>query len=127
MINCLIKYLGCGKYYSRSNKDCGELIVEKFSDIVEIIIPFFEKFKLQGAKQKDFENFKRVALLMQSKAHLTSSPWVPREPRGAGIRRDTKNKISNEYSNIMPYKKDNLIKKNNIKSISLKIKVLIIA
>jgi len=72
MINCLIKYLGCGKYYSRSNKDCGELIVEKFSDIVEIIIPFFEKFKLQGAKQKDFENFKRVALLMQSKAHLTS-------------------------------------------------------
>lgn len=72
IINCLIKYLGCGKYYSRSNKDYGELIVEKFSDIVEIIIPFFEKFKLQGAKQKDFENLKRVALLMQSKAHLTS-------------------------------------------------------
>ena len=24
LINCLIKYLGCGKYYSHSNKDYGE-------------------------------------------------------------------------------------------------------
>lgn len=72
LINCLIKYLGCGKYYSRSNKEYGELIVEKFTDIVEIIIPFFDKYKLQGAKQKDFEDFKKVALLMQDKVHLTS-------------------------------------------------------
>ncbi len=103
IINCLIKYLGCGKYYSRSSKDYGELIVEKFSDIVGIIIPFFEKFKLQGAKQKDFDNFKRVAAPPGGcKAHLTLPP--PSRGRGgeAGIRRDTKNKISNEYSGIMP-------------------------
>ena len=71
IINCLIKYLGCGKYYSRSNKDYGELIVEKLSYIVEIIIPFFEKFKLQGAKQKEFGSAEWVALLMLSKTHLT--------------------------------------------------------
>jgi hypothetical protein len=73
MMDGLIKYLGCGRYYSRSNKDYGEFIVEKFSDIVEKIIPLFDKFQLQGVKRKDFEgfDFKKVALLMQSKAHLT--------------------------------------------------------
>jgi hypothetical protein len=99
IINGLINYLGCGRYFSRSNKDYGELIVEKFSDIIEKIIPFFEKYQLQGVKRDNFEDFKKVAsgearaskgsasipfatgvfdscrshhaLLMKSKAHLT--------------------------------------------------------
>jgi hypothetical protein len=54
IINCLIKYLGCGKYYSRSNKEYGELIVEKYSDIVGIISPFY--FFLQ--KKTKSLNFK---------------------------------------------------------------------
>jgi hypothetical protein len=72
LINGLIKYFGCGRYHSRSNKEYGEFIVEKFSDIVEKIIPLFGKYPLQGVKRKNFEDFKKVALLMQSKAHLTS-------------------------------------------------------
>ena len=34
-------------------------------------ISFFDKYPLQGIKAKDFEDFKKVANLMQSKAHLT--------------------------------------------------------
>ena len=57
--NDLVKYLGCGRYHSRSNKDFGELIVEKFSDIFEKM--FFEKYQLQGVKRNNFEDFKKVA------------------------------------------------------------------
>jgi len=42
-----------------------------FADINANIIPFFDKYPLQGEKAKDFMDFKKVALLMQSKAHLT--------------------------------------------------------
>ena len=35
------------------------------------IIPFFQKYPIIGVKAKDFEDFTKVALLMQDKAHLT--------------------------------------------------------
>jgi hypothetical protein len=50
---------------------CGEFIVEKFTDVRSKVIPIFEEFKLQGIKSKNFEDFKKAALLMENKAHLT--------------------------------------------------------
>lgn len=35
------------------------------------MIPIFEEFKLHGVKSKNFEDFKKVALLMKNKVHLT--------------------------------------------------------
>lgn len=49
----------------------GEFIVEKFTDVRSKIIPIFEEFKLHGLKSKNFEDFKKAALLMENKAHLT--------------------------------------------------------
>nr|ATI20257.1 LAGLIDADG endonuclease [Juglanconis oblonga]ATI20411.1 LAGLIDADG endonuclease [Juglanconis oblonga] len=46
--------------------------VVKFSDIEEKIIPFFEKHPIQGKKSLDFRDFKQVAGIIKSKAHLTS-------------------------------------------------------
>ncbi len=46
-------------------------VVTKFSDIVEKIIPFFNKYPLLGVKQKDFLNFKLVASIISDKKHLT--------------------------------------------------------
>ena len=69
----LVSYLGCGNYFPRNNKENGELIVTKFSDITNKIIPFFfEKYPILGVKSYDFADFKQVALLIQSKVHLTS-------------------------------------------------------
>jgi hypothetical protein len=34
---------------------------------------FFEKYSILGVKVKDFEDFKTIAFLMQSKAHLNQS------------------------------------------------------
>ena len=43
--------------------DCGHLL--------EKIIPIFEEFKLQGIKSKEFEDFKKAALIIKDKTHLT--------------------------------------------------------
>ena len=39
--------------------------------INEIIIPFLEKYPILGVKSKEFNDWKRIAFLMNSKAHLT--------------------------------------------------------
>jgi len=68
----LIYFFGCGSYGARSGYSCGDFIVEKFSDILEKIIPFFDKYPLVGSKRKDYLDFCKVAELMRSKTHLTA-------------------------------------------------------
>jgi len=45
--------------------------ITKFSDIVNIIIPFFDKYPIQGQKALDFEDFKKVVEIMKTNDHLT--------------------------------------------------------
>jgi hypothetical protein len=73
LIISVMKYFGCGKYYSNSKKDKGEFVVVKFSDLTDKIIPFFDKYPLQGAKLADYVDFKRVVEIMKNKEHLTES------------------------------------------------------
>jgi len=68
-LKSLIFTLNCGRYIPRLGY--GEFIVEKFTDINDKVIPIFEEFKLQGVKSKNYEDFKKAALLMKNKAHLT--------------------------------------------------------
>ena len=50
------------------------LQIAKFNDINEKIIPFFEKYPIEGVKSLDFEDFKKVCKLIENKKHLT--PFV---------------------------------------------------
>lgn len=55
----------------------------KFSDFMECLIPFFDKYQIipsrprpagslrEGVKYEDYLEFKKVAQLMEKKAHLT--------------------------------------------------------
>jgi hypothetical protein len=47
------------------------LQIAKFTDINEKIIPFFEKYSIEGVKSLDFEDFKKVCKLIENKKHLT--------------------------------------------------------
>jgi len=67
----LSDYLKCGQYYFVSNKNKGDLVVQNFTHINEIIIPFFKKYPIQGTKFKDFEDFCKAAELISNKCHLT--------------------------------------------------------
>lgn len=107
LLKGLITELGCGRYFPRSNKDYGEFIVEKFSDIIGKIIPLFEKFPLQGVKRENFEDFKKVAFLMQSKAHL--NPVGLEEIRKIKSGMNTQKQYSiNEVNSVLENENDNV-------------------
>lgn len=47
--------------------------ISKFSDIKEVIIPFFNKYALIGIKNLDFEDFKKICEILESKLYLKNS------------------------------------------------------
>jgi len=54
-----------------SKKSVNQFTVTKFSDICDKIIPFLEKYPLQGAKLLDYADFKKAVEIMKNKGHLT--------------------------------------------------------
>jgi hypothetical protein len=58
----LIDYLGCGNVYNDSEKV--QFIVTKYKDLTDKVIPFFEKYSLQGVKLLDYLDFVKVIELM---------------------------------------------------------------
>lgn len=57
----LVSYLGCGSYHPSKGRYCGSFVVTGFSDNVENIIPFYQKYKLHGSKAADLYDFCKVA------------------------------------------------------------------
>lgn len=68
-LKSFIYTLNCGRYIAKAGY--GEFIVEKFTDVFDKLIPIFEEFKLQGVKSKNYEDFKKAAILIKNKKHLT--------------------------------------------------------
>lgn len=71
LLKGLIEYLGCGQHYPRSDCEFGEYHVKKRDDIIDKIIPFFDKYPLQGVKSLDYADFKRGVAIIKAKGHLT--------------------------------------------------------
>lgn len=58
------------KYVYKSNNTVS-LEITKISELIEIIIPFFEMYRIEGVKKLDFADFKKVAMMISAKEHLT--------------------------------------------------------
>jgi len=58
-------YLKCGTL--QISRNTVELTVVKYDDILNIIIPFFDKYPIFGEKQLDFKDFKSVVYLLKEK------------------------------------------------------------
>jgi len=74
LLYALKKFFGVGLVKSQ-NKDpekCWEFVVSRFEHLSSKIIPFFEKHKMHSTKKFDFLRFRKVALLMARKEHLTT-------------------------------------------------------
>ena len=67
----LIKFLGSGKIEKDTRKPLVSLTIIKFSDISNIIIPFFEKYSVKGEKYFNYLDWCKIAKLMKEKSHLT--------------------------------------------------------
>ena len=55
----------------RSDGKSVDFKVNRFPELVENVIPFFEKMPLLGVKAKNFADFCKVAKIMKAKGHLT--------------------------------------------------------
>ena len=63
------KYFGCGFMRDGKSDRTIKFEVRKLDDLLEKVIPHFEKYPLLSAKQKDVELLKEVCLLMKNKEH----------------------------------------------------------
>jgi LAGLIDADG endonuclease len=63
--------------------------IVKFSDIINIIIPFFDKYSLQGQKRLDYNDFKKVSEILSRKEHLNEEGYneILRIKKGMNLKR----------------------------------------
>ena len=71
LMKSLVSYFGCGHYKPRNNRDFGEFVITKLEDLIEKVIPLFQKYQILGIKHLDFLDFVKVAEIMKEKGHLT--------------------------------------------------------
>jgi hypothetical protein len=65
--------LHCNRRYDNHKEHLYQYVVSKRSDLLETIIPFFQRFQLRTSKQLDFDKFVRCMRVIQTGAHLTPS------------------------------------------------------
>ena len=88
LIKSIVKYLECGNVYNNENKV--EFKITKFADLAEKLIPFLNKYPIQGVKLLDFQDFFKVVKLIKDKSHLTEKGLNQIIKIKAGINRGRK-------------------------------------
>lgn len=73
LIRSLVSFFGCGRLVvnEKHNGSKVNFNVTKFSEIQELIIPFFLKHKILGVKFLDFEDWRRAGEIVKNKGHLS--------------------------------------------------------
>ena len=72
LIDSIKEYLDCGQTTVYDNHNYIRYTVSNIPDIMEKVIPFFDKYLIVGVKSQDYEDFKQVVLMVKDKKHLTS-------------------------------------------------------
>jgi hypothetical protein len=58
---------GCGNIYHDQVKSLVTFRVTKFSHLLDIVIPFFVKYPIQGSKQRDYLDFCIIADILKNR------------------------------------------------------------
>jgi hypothetical protein len=67
----LVEFFGVGRYFAEKDEEHGNLLITDIEGITNKVIPLFDKYPILGLKSQDFQDFKKVALLIKNKDHLT--------------------------------------------------------
>jgi len=67
----LQEFFACGSIVSKNNRSEGSFRVNSLHDLTNIIIPHFVNYPLLSQKAADFDLFKQIVNLINTKAHLT--------------------------------------------------------
>jgi len=71
VLHALKSYFGCGVVRTNHGDRMAYRVRAK-KDLLQHIIPFFEKHPLKTKKRLDFQKFRRVVLMMEAGDHLTT-------------------------------------------------------
>jgi LAGLIDADG endonuclease. len=70
LMNNISNFLNCGLIELSTSKKIVRFVVDKFSDNMNKIIPFFEKYPLLSTKRLDFQDFCKVSCILKEKSFL---------------------------------------------------------
>ena len=70
ILHALKAYFGCGVVRTNHGDRMAYRVRGK-EDLLDIVIPFFQKHSLKSKKSQDFKKFRQVLLMMQKNLHLT--------------------------------------------------------
>jgi NADH:ubiquinone oxidoreductase subunit K len=70
LLENIVRHFNCGYVNKYNNRKVCEFVVTKINDIILNIIPFFDKYPIQGSKYKNYMYFKQAAYIINSKTHL---------------------------------------------------------
>lgn len=93
LIESLVNYLSCGRYYKTSNRNEVYYTSSALGDNYNKIIPILAEHPLYGYKQKDSLDFVKVANLIKCKDHLTAE--------GLSKIKFIRNKMNSKRNNMM--------------------------
>ena len=71
LLKNFIAIFDCGRIELKLDRSAVYFVVTNLKDITDKVIPFFEKYSIKGVKYSDYEDFKKVAVLIAKKDHLT--------------------------------------------------------
>ncbi len=71
LLEKIVEYFGSGKIYKYDGKYAVSLTIVDFTDISNIIIPFFNKNPLIGVKLYDYLDWCKIHSLMMNRSHFT--------------------------------------------------------
>jgi hypothetical protein len=69
LIECLKDFFGCGQVYTY--KKYAEFKCQNLKEIYVKILPFFLEYPILGVKSSDFQDWTKIAEIINSSAHLT--------------------------------------------------------
>ena len=72
LMELIMNYLGAGRLERDSRKPVIYLVINKISEINQIVIPFFNQYPICGNKHLDYLDWCKIANLIESGAHLTN-------------------------------------------------------
>jgi hypothetical protein len=72
LMRSLVDYLGCGSVYSTKGRAALDFKVSKINDLTDKVLPFFDKYNIIGQKYLDYQDFKKVTLLIKNGDHLSA-------------------------------------------------------
>lgn len=81
----IINYLGAGRLERDFRKPVIYLVINKISEINQIVIPFFNQYPICGIKHLDYLDWCKIANLIESGAHLTNEGLAEIQRIKAGI------------------------------------------